>query len=125
MESFWTDTPFGITLLASLCLSMIAGVVLTVSMIVRARTAPQATTDDTWPLLAVYLVGYIFITIFVTYLAIVVWYVGGLLLSWLGTSGWIGAGIQRAIWPAWQIAALCLWLGTAAWIFRHLFRRWL
>ncbi len=121
MESFWTDTPFGITLLASLVLTMIASMSILTRTIVRVRAGHVV--DDHGMKLAAYLVGYALVMIGVTYLAILFYYLVGAVLDLIELR--YAINFESVVWRIRLVGSLCVWLGTAAFIFRRMFRRWL
>ncbi len=123
MENFWTDTPFGITLLASLCLTLIASFVLTAAQVIRSRRTRQRIDEDHWHRFAVYLPSYGAAMIVVTYGAILVYYIAGGVLDLI--EGKYSLSFNYLVWTAVQIWSLGVWLGTAILIFRRMFRRWL
>ena len=120
MEDFWTSTPCGITILASLTLTMIASLYIAVRNIVRVDDAP-----DDGITLAAFLIGYALIMLFVMYGAIVVYYLAGSLISMFSVYQTLGVALGTQLWRVMQLAVSCLWLGNAALIFRRMFRRWL
>lgn len=123
MESFWTDTPFGITILASLTLTMIASLCIATRNIVRVRAGGEAINDDAWIRLAAYLLGYAVIMLFVTYAAILVYYISGGVLDLIENR--YSLSFNHLVWMAVQIWSVGIWLGTAMLIFRRVFHRWL
>lgn len=125
MENFWTDTPFGITILASLTLTMIASLCIVARNIVRVRAGDSPVNDDAWLRLAAYLLGYALVMLVVTYGAIIVYYLAGSLMGMFSVYQTLGAALGTQLWLVMQLAVSCLWLGSAALIFRRMFRRWL
>ncbi len=123
MESFWTDTPFGITLLASLALTLIASLCIAARTIVRARAGHVV--DDHGMKLPAYLVGYALVMVIVTHAAILVYYLSGGVLDLI--ESWYSLSFSHLGWTVVRIWAVGVWLGTgtAALIFRRMFRRWL
>lgn len=123
MESFWTDTPFGITILASMALTMIASLYIAVRNIVRVRAGDAPTDDNAWLSLAAYLFGYALIMLFITYGAILVYYIAGGMLDLIESR--YAVSFQQWIWQIRQVVSICAWLGAATLVFRRVFRRWL
>lgn len=123
MDNFWTDTPFGITLLASLTLTMMGSIVL--SNVVRFRTHAQLANAAAWPKLAMCLFGYFVIITIETYLAIVVYYLAGSMMGMLHTFLPFIAVFGTPVWLVMQIIVVGAWLSAAFVIFRHMFQPWL
>jgi hypothetical protein len=121
MKSFWTDTPFGITLLASIVLTMITSMCILSRIIVRVRAGNAV--DDNGMKLAAYLVSFAVMMVGVTYAAILVYYLSGGVLDLI--EAWYSLSFSHLVWVVVRIWAVGVWLGTAALIFRRMFRRWL
>ncbi len=123
MESFWTDTPFGITLLASIVLTMITSMCILSRIIVRVRAGNAV--DDNGMKLAAYLVSFAVMMLGVTYCAIVLYYLAGAFMGVFGVDQILGATLATPLWLVIQLMVGCVWLGAAALLFQRMFRRWL
>ena len=123
MKSFWTDTPFGITLLASIVLTMITSMCILARIIVGVRAGNAV--DDNGMKLAAYLVSFAVMMVGVTYCAIVLYYLAGAFMGVFGVSQILGATLATPLWLVIQLMVGCVWLGAAALLFQRMFRRWL
>jgi hypothetical protein len=123
MESFWTDTPFGITLLASIVLTMITSMCILARIIVGVRAGNAV--DDNGMKLAAYLVSFAVMMVGVTYCAIVLYYLAGAFMGVFGVDQILGATLATPLWLVIQLMVGCVWLGAAALLFQRMFRRWL
>ena len=123
MESFWTDTPFGITLLASIVLTMITSMCILARIIVGVRAGNAV--DDNGMKLAAYLVSFAVMMVGVTYCAIVLYYLAGAFMGVFGVYQILGATLATPLWLVIQLMVGCVWLGAAALLFQRMFRRWL
>ncbi len=123
MKSFWTDTPFGITLLASIVLTMITSMCILARIIVGVRAGNAV--DDNGMKLAAYLVSFAVMMVGVTYCAIVLYYIAGAFMGVFGVDQILGATLATPLWLVIQLMVGCVWLGAAALLFQRMFRRWL
>lgn len=125
MENFWTDTPFGIALLASLFLTTIVATILTVTIALRSRVNSHSVGRDSSVSLILYLIGYALLMTIVTYLTILLyWIATGLIRSILPYQS-LSIIIQQVVLILVRVVPLGLWLGTAILLFRRMFHQWL
>lgn len=122
MEYFWTDTPFGITLFASVVPTMLASMFVAVRLVARAR-AGDVPQDRATTLVGFFLV-YAALMVVVTYGALVAYYLSSVLLNVFGVYQIAGETFGPLLWLVVQSAVGGLWLGTAAWLCRRMFDRW-
>jgi hypothetical protein len=121
MDDFWTDTPFGITVLTGLLTTIAAGVIVAI----RLRKNEQLNSNGLWVTFIVRLGVYAFAVMIFSYTCILIyWFLVGTLTQVLNIFS-LDAVFEQIMRVIMWITPLIIWFFLVLFCFLRMFRQWL